>query len=244
MLKVTSKVMKTTKEKQITSYSRLVGICETIGARYNPSKEAIKPAALSALLEQAQQAMNAATVAQQAYNNAVSVRRASFVEIPKLATRVFHAMAAWNAPEETLEDVQKVRRTFEYHARSSAKKLREQNAEVPKGNPAVQLNYEAKASNFEKLVEIVKTVPGYAPNEADLTIEALTAFHATLIGLNKHVISMQTAMLQARFKRNALLFGKEGIHGTAKTVKHYLRTAFDSNSDEFKMLNGIRFTKK
>ena len=238
--------MKKTKEKQITSYSRLVGICETFGARYNPGKEAIKPAALSSLLDQAQQSVEAVTVAQQAYTSAVSFRNEGYAGISKLATRIFHAMASWDASEKTLEDAMRIRRCLAYHPSENAENAKAEDGaqKERKGNPAVHLNFEALASNFKKFVECVKTVPEYAPNEEDLTIEGLEAFHGRLMLLTGEVMRKEALLTQARFKRNELLFGPKGIYGIAKTVKHYMRTAFRKNSDEFRAVSRIRFSKK
>jgi hypothetical protein len=106
--------MKKTKEKQITSYEQLVRICESFGARYTPSNEAIKPAALSALLEQAQQSVQAVTVVLQAKKTVISDRNETYAGIPKLATRIFHAMASAGAPKQTLADAMQIRKALVY----------------------------------------------------------------------------------------------------------------------------------
>lgn len=238
--------MKTTKDKQITSYSRLVGVCNSIGARYKPGQDAIKPTALSSLLEQAQQSVKAVTVAHQAYSSMVSQRAESFEGISKLATRIFHAMASWNASEKLLEDATQLREKLAYTPpkRRKSSKGANESEEKQVGNPAAQLNFEALANNFQRLVECVKNVSNYAPNEEDLTIEGLENFSNRLFFLNEEVIRKQEALSTARMKRDELLFGPEGIYGIAKTVKHYVRTAFKHTSREFKRVSRIRFSKR
>jgi hypothetical protein len=238
--------MKKTKEKQITAYEGLVRICETFGARYNPSNDAIKPTALSTLLEQAQQSVEAVTVAQQAKTFVVSDRAEAYAGIPKLATRIFHAMAASEAPEKTLEDAMQIRQALEYHAPKAKTLPAEGNAESAKrsGNPAAQLNFEAKARNFSRLIACVKTLPSYAPSEPDLKVDALEAFHARLLQLTKAVIRKSSELTEARIQRNAMLFGEKGIHGIAQAVKHYMRSAFRHDSEEAVNVVGIPFHKR
>jgi hypothetical protein len=239
--------MKKTKEKQITSYEKLVRICETFGARYNPGKEEITPIALSSLLEQAQQSVEAVTVARQAYISAISARAEAYEGIQKLATRVFHAMAASDATEKSLEDAMQIRNRFRY--REPLKKVKPSTASTQEsaartGNLSVQLNFEAQASNFKRLVECAKDVPGYNTTEPDLSVDALESFHHRLICLNKKVIDLQMKTTQARFNRDAVLFSTNGISGKAAKVKHYFRTSFKHDSDEFRAVNGIIFMKK
>lgn len=231
---------------QITSCEQLVRICESFGARYQPSNEAIKPTALSLLLEQAQQSVKAVTVAQQAKIFAISDRVEAYAGIPKLATRIFHAMAASEAPEKTLEDAMQVRQTFKYRARKTKASPPENGTESVKrsGNPAVQLNYEAKAKNFSRLIDCVKTLSSYAPVEPELSVEALEAFEQKLVQLTKEVIRRGAAVTEARIQRNGLLFGKNGVHGTAQSVKHYVRSAFDQDSEEVTKVVSIPFSKR
>jgi hypothetical protein len=242
-------LMKKTKEKQITSYEQLVRICESFGDRYKPSNEAIKPAALSSLLDRAQQSVKAVTVALQAKSSVISDRNETYAGIPKLATRIFHAMTASGAPKQTLEDAMQIRRTFEYTKRKSrenAKPLSEGSTPEAKrtGNPAAQLNFEAKAKNFSRLIECVKTLPSYSPIEEDLKLEMLEAFHQKLVQLTSEVIRKHAAITEARMKRNAMLFGEKGVFETAKVVKHYVRSAFRHNSDEVIHVSSIRFSKR
>jgi hypothetical protein len=241
--------MKKTKEKQITSCEQLVRICESFGARYTPSNDAIMPTALGALLEQAQQTVQAVTVAQQAESFVISDRTEVYAGIPKLATRIFHAMAAAEAPKQTLEDAMQIRKALAYKTRRSQESgipQQEGSASVTKrtGNPAAQLNYEAKARNFSRLIECVKTLPSYAPIEQDLTLESLVAFHKKLEQLNSEVIRKHAVVTEARMQRNTMLFGEKGIHGMAKMVKHYIRSAFRHDSEEVIKVSRIAFSKR
>jgi hypothetical protein len=241
--------MKKTKEKQITSCEQLVRICESFGARYIPSNDAIKPTALSALLEQAQQSVQAVTVARQAVTFVASDRKTVYAGIPKLATRIFHAMAASEAPEQTLEDAMQIKKALAYRAPQSQKNgTPQQEGSTPEvkrtGNRAAQLNYEAKARNFSRLIECVKTLPLYAPNEPDLKLEALEAFHQKLLHLTSELIRRHAVVTEARMQRNTMLFGEKGIRGLARMVKHYIRSAFRHNSEEVINVNRIAFSKR
>ena len=239
--------MKKTKEKQITSYEQLVRICESFGARYNPSNDAIKPTALSTLLEQAQQSVEAVTVAQQAKTFVISDRNAAYAGIPKLATRIFHAMAASKAPKQTLEDAMQIRQTLVYHPpKTRSTPVEGSGTEKVKrsGNLAAQLNFEAKAKNFSRLIDCVRTLPSYAPIEEDLKLETLEAFQRKLVHLTKEVIRRNAVTQEARINRDAMLFGERGIYATAQVVKHYVRSAFLHNSGEVDKVSSIPFSSR
>ncbi|MDZ7646756.1 MAG: hypothetical protein U5K54_05975 [Cytophagales bacterium] len=86
--------MKTGKVKQVAAFGKLVGICNDLGASYNPSKAALTPTALATLLEQAQQNLEAVNVARTNFVLAINARQESYAGIYKLVSRVVRAVAS------------------------------------------------------------------------------------------------------------------------------------------------------
>jgi predicted transcriptional regulator len=87
---------------------------------------------------------------------------------------------------------------------------------------------------------LLKTEPLYKPNEADITIAALTTLLTTLRSSHKAVRDAQIALRNAKVARNATLYSESGIHGTTKRVKKYILSVFGATSEQFRSFNSIR----
>ena len=101
-----------------------------------------------------------------------------------------------------------------------------------------------KKENFSSLIDLVSSVPSYAPNEADLSIASLTTFRDGLQTANTNVINAEVAYSNARISRDNLLYSKDfGLVDVAMDVKNYVKSIFGATSPQYKQVSGIKFTK-
>ncbi|MEQ9414899.1 MAG: hypothetical protein RIF39_13765 [Cyclobacteriaceae bacterium] len=86
---------------------------------------------------------------------------------------------------------------------------------------------------------MVTKQPQYLPNEEELKVPALEAL------VNKAEAMMaRVAWTKARTKRNAMLYKAEtAVYGTAMAVKQYVGAVYGLQSDEYKQLSRLSFTK-
>ncbi|HYG02960.1 MAG TPA: hypothetical protein VD927_10985 [Chryseosolibacter sp.] len=232
--------MKTTINQKVAAFDKVLGLCGTLGSRYQPTKESINPSGLQETLQRAKQTMDLVNVWWEANTSAISERAHLYAMLPVFSTRVINSLRLAGASQEVIEDAMMLKRRF-YYRKPAGKRVSASDAEsdqTRKGNSSVQLDYLSITELFEKLVYLVTKVPAYATNESDLTIEALNQHLASLRQASDNVRATQIQLEVARSRRDETL---RAMTKEAGDVKRYVRTAFGHTSPEFKMLTKIRF---
>jgi hypothetical protein len=240
--------MKTTVEKQVAAFEKLISYCNAHGAMYNPSKASMKVTALNALLTSAQQSVQVVDTAQNALTLAVNARQQIFDPLPKVATRILNSLAATDASPELIADVKMIRDKF--RSQASARKPTEpatSSSTEPQDQsrgPLSYLDFETKIRNMGRLIQLLSSEPTYKPNEAELQIAALSTLLNNLKEKHKAVQNAQVAVSVAKTIRKKIVYEASGIHGTALRVKKYIRAAFGATSDQYRQLKGLTFRKQ
>ena len=241
---------------QVAAFEKLLGLCNTHGATYNPSKASMNSTALNTLLAEAQKSIQAVHNAQVDLVIAINHRHRAFDPLPILATRILGALKAGNAPPDLVADINRIRLRFRYpksHASCDPAMTKTsgeaapttQGVEIPSANtprgPISQLDFNSKIENFVAIVGLLGIEPTYEPNEADLTLDALNTHLAGLRQLQKAVLNAQLVLHDARQNLKDVLYGNAGVYGTSVRVKMYIRSIFGYNSAPYKVVRKIRF---
>lgn len=235
--------MKTGNVKNVAAFEKLVGICNDLGASYDPSKTALTPTALTVLLEQAQQNLKTVTAARAAYVLAVNVRKENYAGIQPLAARVVRALAASESSYEHLRDARLIKRKLSPKPVVMAQIKTVANGEEGSTKVSVsssRLDFNGLADTFATLVELVRSIPAYAPNEADLKVSALEQRLNSLHASTKAVDTAANALANARIQRNKVMLGKEGLFEIGTAVKEYIRSVFGVRSEVSRELGKLR----
>jgi hypothetical protein len=235
--------MKTASVNQVAAFGKLVGICNDLGASYNPSKASLKPTALTTLLQQAQQNAEAVIVAHTSFTSSTNARIESFKGIQKLVSRIVRAVSASEGSEETIKDVKMLKRMFD--TRSKKLPVTETpdsgagSEEKPERSSA-RLDYESKVETLARIIQLLSTIPTYVPNEADLKVASLKTLLASLKTRNDEVAKAANALQNARVNRKKIVYSKIGVYGTGTAVKEYIRSIEGVRSDLATAANRIR----
>lgn len=235
--------MKTGNVKNVAAFEKLIGICNDLGASYDPSKAALTPTALTVLLEQAQESLKAVTVARAAYVLAVNSRKENYAGIQPLAARVVRALAASESSYEHLRDARLIKRKLTPKPGASTLVNTVTTGEEGSTKYTVtssRLDYDGLADTFATLVELVRGIPAYAPNEAELKVGALEQKLNSLHASSKAVYTAANALATARRQRNKVMLGKEGMFETGTAVKEYIRSVFGVRSEVSRELGKLR----
>lgn len=113
-----------------------------------------------------------------------------------------------------------------------------------KTHSASQLSFENRAGNLDAFIEILAGATDYQPNEADLKVSALRSLSSDLMARNDAVSVAFAPLSQARGIRDQLLYGKEdSVVSTAQLVKAYVSAAFGTQSQLYKQIKGLKFTR-
>lgn len=242
-LTIKSAFMKNGNVNQVAAFGKLVGICNDLGARYNPSKAALTPTALATLLEQAQQSLEAVNVARVNYVLAINSRQDLYAGVYKLAARIVRALQASESSIENIRDARMLRRKLAPKPtvkKGKVVKTGEAESPAPSSGHISYLDYEGQAEGFANLVQLVERIPAYAPNETDLQLATLKEMVAELRNASLAVARTANALANARIQRNSYLLGKGGLFETGNAVKDYIRSVFGVTSEPAKELSKLR----
>lgn len=233
--------------KNVATFEDLVSFCTAYGAPYNPSKPALKLAALTAQLTAVNAALQSVKVAKTAYDNATNAREIAFKPLRALATKIVSALAATEAASQTVDDVKSTNNKIQGKrakavAKPDAKALAE-GAEPVRTASVSQQSYNKLVDHFAQLVATLTAEPKYLPNEAELKVASLNALLTDLRAKNTAVINTNTALSNARIARDKALYGETtGMLDVAQSVKLYVKSLFGTSSAQYKQVTALQFS--
>ena len=234
--------------KNVANFEKLVAETSAFGTAFNPSKTALKLAELNAQLATAKAAVAAVNSAEPAYKNAVSARDAAFAPLGKLITRINNALKASDTTTQEDESALTLVRKLQGRRATAKKTEDEKKAAAAEGKEIVeisssQMSFDSRLDNFDKLIKLLSSIPAYAPNEADLKVEALTTLYNDLKAKNMAVINAETPLSTARIARNEVLYKQNtGIVDISVDVKNYVKSVFGATSPQYKLISNLKFT--
>lgn len=229
--------------KNIDLFEDLITAITTFGNNYNPAFAQIKLSALNTLYNNATNALTDLKDRKTDYVNAVNNRILLFSQLKQLSTRVISALKASGATKETVKDALAIARKIRG---KRAKPLEAETPNIPTPNSisVAQLSYDQLKEHFSKLLSLVKSEPGYNPNENDLKVASLTVFLTALKTANTDVGNMHAKVMNSKATRNRILYKEDtGIVDISKKVKSYVLSVYNSTSAEYKLVSGIAIRK-
>lgn len=238
-------IIETGHAKNVANFEDFISIITTYGTTYNPTKAAIKLAALNTLFTTAKADILSVTTKTVAFNNATNARVLLFNPIRGLSTRLVNSFKGSDATSEMVEDAKSINRKIQGKRAKEIQTSVDPNSPAPNNISASQQSYDQLIEHFTKLIELLKT-PGanYAPNEDDLKLVAISAQLAALKTANTNVSNSYAAISAARISRDKTLYkDKVGLYDITLAVKDYVKSLYGSTAPEYKQLSKIKFTK-
>lgn len=235
--------------KNVATFEDLVSFCTAYGPPYNPSKPALKLAALNTQLAAANAALQAVKVAKTTYDNATNAREIAFKPLRPLATKIVNAIAATEAIAQTVADVKSINNKIQG---KRAKTIEQPDAEAlaagaepVKTVSVAQQSYNKMVDHYAQLVATLTAEPKYLPNEPELKVATLNTLLADLRAKNTAVINATTALSNARIARSKALYTETtGLMDVAQGVKLYVKSLFGATSPQYRQVGKLRFTKR
>jgi hypothetical protein len=214
---------------------------------YKPANEKIKVPALKTQSATAKNVMVTVSQAEAAFNTAVNERKDLFANVPGLMSRSGNMLKVSDASRGTLDDAQGLRRKITGQRKTA--KVKDDPGTPPneavKRHSVSQQSFASIAGHVDDYIAIVETVPGYQPNEQELTVAGLKTFSSDLKAKNEAVNVAFAALRAARGRRDELLYlAEDCIVNIGLLVKAYVRAAFGPDSQIFKSIKGIGFKRQ
>lgn len=231
--------------KILGNFRKLIDECAAEPA-YNPGNTKHKIPALEAQYTAGDAAVNVVAAARAPNKLAITDRETSFGGLRPLGVRSFNYLKASDPPAGVVKDAETSIRKLS-GGRKSPKVKGDPNAPEGDGKgsgSASQMSYENQIGNFRSYIEIVRNVSTYTPNEADLKVTALEDFADSLVAKSNAVSTTSATLDQARGTRDQLLYlNDDSIVNTALLVKAYVKAALGTQSQLFKKIKGLKFSR-
>ncbi|MBL0129627.1 MAG: hypothetical protein IPP83_19735 [Flavobacteriales bacterium] len=232
--------------KNAANLQDLISFVTGYGVAYNPTKPGILLAALNTKHTAAVGRLADVNTALAPHTIAVNTRDELFAPFAKRITRVVNAVQASAVPPSVIDDVKSIARKL--HGQRAKPKVADDPAtpedESKQSISASQMSFDSRIENFHKLIQLLGAQPGYGPNEADLTVAALTTLHTAMVAANLTVINAYTAVSNTRILRDKELYDPlTGLVTVAGDVKTYVKSLFGASSLEYEQISGLRFRR-
>ena len=235
--------------QNVANLNVVISLIPNCGEAYNPSVPALTLQELKKKCQQGKDANDAVSTAEVNLKNAIAVRSNSFDGFDDLVTRSSNALKISGASAQTLDQAQVLVRNLRGKRASDKLTAEEIAAEKEKGNVVSQVtvhnaSFDSKTENFGKYTLFLASVPGYKPNEADLSIDGLNTRLEEYKTKNNDVVLAEAALTAARQTRDELLYADNtGLVDIALAVKLYVKSIFGATSAQYKQISTIAFTK-
>ncbi|HEX3008890.1 MAG TPA: hypothetical protein VHO90_14900 [Bacteroidales bacterium] len=233
--------------KNMAAFDLLISVVISFGEAFKPSRAALKLLNLQTVATSASGALAAVNTAEAEVTKTSSAFQAVYKPFDKLITRIINALKSTDAPEGTVKAAASIIRELR-GARAEARKTEEQKKALAAEGVAVvehsvsQVSIDNRLNNFDKLLKLLAATSQYLPNETDLTLESLTAYHADLKAKNDAAVKAEVALKKARDARDKMMYAPTtGLVDLGLSVKSYIKSAFDTAA--YKQVAKISFKK-
>lgn len=231
--------------KNVANFQDLIAFVTGYGTTYNPTKAALKLAALNTLYTTANTNLADTLTKNTAYNNAVNARILAFDGLKALGTRLVNALQATDAIAEKISDAKGYNRKLQGKKASSAQPPTDPNTPAPNNISASQQSYDQLIQHFAGLISVLQSETTYIPNETDLKIVTLNTKKTDLNTKNNAVATAYTTVSNSRIARNKTLYKDLiGFVDIAQEVKQYIKSLYGASSQEYAQVKGIQFKKQ
>ncbi|GGE47909.1 hypothetical protein EV200_104167 [Pedobacter psychrotolerans] len=242
-----SKTYETGHAKNVANFETLITYLTSYGAVYNPSNTKINLSSLNQKAESARFITKQVNELIATSSSAIAARAEAFEPLSKLSTKIFNALKASNLTASIIDNAATNHRKLQGR-RATAILTEEQKQQLAaSGTPvnqisASQQSFDSKLDSLDKQVQLLKTIPQYAPNETELKFETLVALQNDLLLKNRDVIFKNAELNNARLNRDKILYHPDhGMVALAVDAKNYSKSIFGTTTPQYKQISGISF---
>lgn len=236
-------------QQNVVNLGVIIANVSTFLSGYNPSRLEFTIPSLTQLKTESETVISSWNAAEIKLKNSISARAFTFADLDGLITRAINALRISGASEQTVDQADNIVRELR-GIRASEKPTDEEIAAAKASGEEMKFNVlhnstiNSRIENFRKFILFLSMDSSYNPNEVDINIESLNAKLQVLIAANDHYTNTNAVLSAARRERDIVLYANiTGLHDIAGGVKLYVKSAFGSNSAEYKSISDLIFTR-
>ncbi|HRH47164.1 MAG TPA: hypothetical protein PLP23_00355 [Panacibacter sp.] len=229
----------------LANFKLIIDRATGFGATYNPSNSSLTVVKMKGQLSAANTAQGNLISSNKATKEPINERELLFEPLDPLVTRVINYASSTNASKKLIADAKGNADKIRGASKKKPGKKTDSSDPLPEdGVSTSQQSYVQRTDAFQQLIELLKTVTDYSPNETDLTTASLDAYLTDLKTANDSLGSLLTTAANKLIARNKLLYESEtGIIDTALKCKKYIKGLYGAKSAEYGLVSGIKFSR-
>ena len=211
---------------------------------YNPPVENLKIVNLQALYTAASIKLTDVEDKRHANKNAITLRQSAFENLKSTSTKIINHLEILGLPQGTIDQAKSLNRIIQGGQKKTTTPPDENGQPAPTVSISRQ-SYTQQAENFGILLQLVATIPSYAPNEDDLKLVNLNAYKDSLVSSTQSVDQTEAELNTKLIERDNLLYADgTGLYSIAQKVKKYVKSLYGATSPEYANVSNIQFTSR
>ena len=224
----------------------LVTLIENL-KNYHPSNEDISAKNFDTFLDGVDQANSVAAQKKASLTEAQNARSEGFYGTGGLRKtapmiRDFIASTAGGRTSTAFRNVQRECQKMTNYTKP--KKIKDDGtatAAEKKASSKAETSFGSLLQNAKNILEVIKTIPGYAPSNPSLTVEGFGQFIANLEQLNETVARLKHEFDVAVERRAELYEGANGLRVRIRMTKDYIGANYGKSSNEYKEAGKVKY---
>jgi hypothetical protein len=226
--------------KNVANLASGIQILEEMGTLYNPTNANILLSNLNPIKTELNGTIAVLNEKKPIYKNAVAHREISIAPLGKRSTKSLNFFKSLNVSttdkENVASQVKKIR------GDKSPKKVNPDATESSAISTS-QMSYDSRIANLDTYINQLSSHPEYVPNETEIQISSLQAYHQELVTASSLVNAAGNALLTARNNRNNILYSNENnVLKLMQEVKAYLKSLGDAGLPYYKAFVKLKFS--
>ena len=211
---------------------------------YNPPVDNLKVANLQTLYTTASTKLTEVEDKRHANKNAITLRQSAFENLKSTATKIINHLEILGLPQGTIDQAKSLNRVIQGGQKKTNTPPDENGQSAPTVSTSRQ-SYTQQAENFGILLQLLATIPTYAPNEDDLKLVNLNTYKDTLVSSTQSVDQTEAELNTKLIERDQLLYADgTGLYSIAQNVKKYVKSLYGATSPEYANVSDIEFTNR
>lgn len=231
--------------KNLNNYAQFTNIVKT-DAAWNSSNPLLAIAAMEAQQADCVAAFENISVVLTPQKIKINARQAAFDKFASIVRRSRSVLKSSGATKAEIDDAE----TWARKILGTRKKPKEtDNPDTPANeanasNSAAQLSFDSMSGNMKGYRDMLSNIVKYDPNEADLTIAAITAAIDEADAATAAVSAGHAPVINARQTRDAKLYqNADSAYEVFRMAKEYYKGLHGASSPQYKSVAGLTFKK-
>ena len=216
----------------------------TVYTLYNPSVDNLKVTNLQTLYTNASSKLNEVEDKRNANKNAITLRQSTYENLKPTCTKIINQIDILGLPQGSIDQAKSLNRTIQ-GGQKKATNAPKEGEEAAKTASTSRQSYTQQAENFGILLQLLATIPSYAPNEDDLKLTNLNTYKEALMSATQSVDQTEAELNAKLIERDNILYADgTGLYSIAQNVKKYVKSLYGATSPEYANVSSIEFTSR